>query len=504
MTSLYEVLKAQKMGAAIAPDYFTALWAGATGGGEQWEVIEYTGAVPVEITANGEPLIDLIISGNMQQSGTPSSTTPIQPQECGERTGNIFTDTGANSGYLTSDGVVHSPHANLMYTDYIEIPTGAEYLTQSFIMALDLMDSPSMCFYDSTKNFISGESFSRANPKTFEVPQSAKYLRTCYRNAYTNIMLNSGSTALPYEPYGYKLDISSGGENLFDEVYPDLEQGQAVKYKPVYVGDGNFTLSTDYPLVQAGTADLFLLPGNVSSGASTGSNGVYFGQSRTFSSVDGYMTIGYRKYSATHPLLSDYHVMLNLGSTAKPYSPYNRTTTPVYLGEVPTTRKVKKLVLTGEETISGDINYSRFFFSISDMRGEGTRLTKLYCTHYQNISDGRPVGQVPDNSIYTGGGTDSQKVFIKTTDYTTVADFKAYLASEYSAGHPVTVWYVLATEQTGILNEPIRKIGDYADTISMEQAGVSIPTVSGVNVVDVDTTLKPSEITIKYKGRSSE
>ena len=51
----------------------------------KWEVLEYTGAVPVEITANGEPLIDMIISGNMNQSGTPSPTTQIQPQETGIR-----------------------------------------------------------------------------------------------------------------------------------------------------------------------------------------------------------------------------------------------------------------------------------------------------------------------------------------------------------------------------------------------------------------------------------
>lgn len=175
------------------------------------------------------------------------------------------------------------------------------------------------------------------------------------------------------------------------------------------------------------------------------------------------------------------------------------TTTPVYLGEVQTTRKIKKLVLTGNEAFSGDIGYNRFFFTIQDMRSEGVRLTKLFCTHYQNISDGRPLANVPDNSIYTGGGTDGQIVFIKTTDYTTVADFKSYLASQYAAGTPVTVWYVLATDQTGIVNEPLMKIGEYADTLSMEQANVEIPTARGTNTLDVLTDVKPSEIYIKYK-----
>lgn len=49
--------------------------------------------------------------------------------------------------------------------------------------------------------------------------------------------------------------------------------------------------------------------------------------------------------------------MLNLGSTALPYEPYgyklpltvNSTAYPIYLGEAQTTRKIKKLVLTGGE-----------------------------------------------------------------------------------------------------------------------------------------------------------
>jgi hypothetical protein len=81
-----------------------------------------------------------------------------------------------------------------------------------------------------------------------------------------------------------------------------------------------------------------------------------------------------------------------------------------------------------------------------------------------------------------------------------LAAFKQWLAAQYANGTPVTVWYVLAEPETGIVNEPLMKIGDYADTISMEQAGVQIPTLNGQTVIDVDTTLKPSEVYIKYQG----
>lgn len=85
---------------------------------------------------------------------------------------------------------------------------------------------------------------------------------------------------------------------------------------------------------------------------------------------------------------------------------------------------------------------------------------------------------------------------INTTRVSTVTDFKAYLSAQYAAGTPVTVWYVLATEETGIVNEPLMKIGEYADTVS----GISIPTIAGANTISVGTTVQPSEVTVNYKG----
>ena len=60
----------------------------------------------------------------------------------------------------------------------------------------------------------------------------------------------------------------------------------------------------------------------------------------------------------------------------------------------------------------------------------------------------------------------------------------------------MTVWYSTATPETGIVNEPLRKIGTYADEVS----GISIPTIAGANTLSVDTTLQPSEVTVNYKG----
>ena len=145
--------------------------------------------------------------------------------------------------------------------------------------------------------------------------------------------------------------------NLFDENYSNIKVDRPT-YRSIYVGDGTFTLSTTTAR-QQNAANVFFLAGNVETGASTQNNGVWNGNPRTVSAVDGYITIAYRYYMGNEesdPRSND--VMLNSGSTALPYEPYGykltissaNTTTPIYLGEVETTRQIKKSVLTGTDS----------------------------------------------------------------------------------------------------------------------------------------------------------
>ena len=176
---------------------------------------------------------------------------------------------------------------------------------------------------------------------------------------------------------------------------------------------------------------------------------------------------------------------------------------PIYLGQVESTRRVKKLVLTGEETWGKDANFDDqddYFYT--DPIPNITRDEPPISSHF--ISGARNV----INSVWIGGGPSSPRIALEISKlYTGIAStddkatrivkFKSYLAAQYAAGTPVTVWYVLATPETAVVNEPLMKIGDYADTISFAQAGVTIPTVNGENVLNVPTEVPPSQITIK-------
>ena len=171
------------------------------------------------------------------------------------------------------------------------------------------------------------------------------------------------------------------------------------------------------------------------------------------------------------------------------------TTTPVYLGEVETTRRVKKLVLDGTENFSNQ--YGANLFSVLIQPLGKMNFFNSYCTHYKY----NPVQSGLDANTQNGDfalqlQSTQTLLAIKDTSYSSVADFKSYLAAQYANGTPVCVWYVLATEETGIVNEPLMKIGDYADEVS----GISIPTIAGGDTLSVDTTVQPSEVTVNYKG----
>lgn len=174
-------------------------------------------------------------------------------------------------------------------------------------------------------------------------------------------------------------------------------------------------------------------------------------------------------------------------------------TNTINLNSVPTTRKIKKLVLTGTENVQTSVVAKAWI--IMDLHVSMLNTTNVltsFCTHYKshtNVSMGNlPVGEMCISTQYT------DRINFNTT-FTTKDEFKAWLSEQYANGTPVTIWYVLATPETSTVNEPLMKIGDYADSASYSQAGVTIPTAIGNNTLDVQTTPKPSNISITYKGR---
>jgi hypothetical protein len=400
--SYFDLLKYAQTGiASPSMTYYDKMRASTLMGGA---VQTLTGIPPLSFKSNGKPLISWSMKGNGSQQGTPTPDAPIMPTFCGVRTGNLFPldATKLHVGRIDNDGTIGyeigtitvgtnsvTYQANAawrgFYTDYIRANEN-EKLTFS------PNDSSSIALscncYDENDNFLGkAPAQSTDSIRTFTTLAGTKKVRISATSLFTeytitNPMLNSGSNALPYEPYGWAEKITCAGQ-----------------------------------------------------------------------------------------------------------------TVPVYLGQTQTVRRVKKLVLTGDENFNTD-TYLRFSTFIGDIKTSTSRTGRSYCSHYECLYNAEPFDNDWNNVYYQSGAT----LYFHDKRFTTADDFKAYLAAQYAAGTPVCVWYVLATPKTGIVNEPICKIGDYADELNSADAGVTIPTINGSNTLTVETELQPSEMGITYRG----
>lgn len=169
---------------------------------------------------------------------------------------------------------------------------------------------------------------------------------------------------------------------------------------------------------------------------------------------------------------------------------------PIYLGEAETTRRIKKLTLTGEEKWARATNGTFYGYFVTDYYNLEGHIT--VCSHYIGDTNRSSTASVNDKACcFRISGT--KTIYIRDTSFNSAIEFMGYLAAQYAAGTPVTVWYVLAEPETGIVNEPLMKIDDYADTIDSTQANVQIPTAAGTTIIDYNGDPKPDKVELAYR-----
>lgn len=389
--TLFDLLKYAATGVA-SPEmtHYDKMRALSMAGGK---IATLTGIPPLSFRANGKPLISWSMLGNRQQTGTPTPSAPIQPEFVGVRTANLFDVSTAVFGkYIDSSGVErNSSTGETNHSAYIAITPSTNYSLAATKPNYNTITS-AISWYDSSKNFIIRSSYAAPGAEgrfswSAQSPNNAAFAIINFQrypnySREENDMLNSGSTALSYEPYGWKVPITCAGQ-----------------------------------------------------------------------------------------------------------------TVPIYLGQVSTVRRVKKLVLDGTEdwrVVSGKF----YLDSVTpDYMRSANNITHI-CSHFDAYQQTNSASNVPDDRIAFGAAAYSQRLYCTYTGVSTPPDFKAYLAAQYAAGTPVTVWYVLAEPTTATVNEPLCKIGDYADELHSEDAGVTIPTVRGQNVLTIDTTLQPTSVSV--------
>ena len=134
------------------------------------------------------------------------------------RTNNLFNKEALsyNEGYIKQDGTLYSMGNNTMWvvSDYIPVSSGKSYIASN----LSRGGSGTYCaIYDEEKNFVRSLSITANQNVVFNIANGEKYIRLSVRkidNEIQTTMLNEGSTALPYEPYGYKFYTNAGTDEF--------------------------------------------------------------------------------------------------------------------------------------------------------------------------------------------------------------------------------------------------------------------------------------------------
>lgn len=181
---------------------------------------ETSGTVPLTINGIGKDLKAWSITGNTVQNGTPTPENPVEVKAVGDRTGNLF-DGLLIGGLFTSADFNTSGNKDVYKSIKVFLPAGT--YTFSFDKNVSIVrliidgnysqpghtDASSYTITSTTDGYV-GISF------------RDKTSSSTVWDVTIHIMLNSGSTALPYEPYGYKIPVvasADGTEPITTPIY---------------------------------------------------------------------------------------------------------------------------------------------------------------------------------------------------------------------------------------------------------------------------------------------
>ena len=387
--SFYDLLKFAKTGIASPEmthyDKLKALAMCKAG----FPVKTLTGIPPISFQSDGTPLTAWSISGNMVQSSVPTPSAPIQPEETGDRTANLIPKimqggVNANTGNLSTS-------TTRIRTEYVPVEAGQEYT----ISGGDLLISSAAYYLNGV--FVSPAIQSSSYTKTITVPSGVNQIAIGFRNVagtdispdtQNTIMLNSGSTALPYEPFGYKLPLTLAGQT-----------------QTIYLSEPLRKIGDYADKIEAsGTTGTRRIVCHVFDGTETG------------------------LYKNDNSAPTNYMYYLNVAVSPWKQAPAN---------------------------------------------------SSVFCTHLKLVGNAYSSVGITGTSngrvFYMNFGVD---IMNAQTSGNTVEGLKEYLAAQYAAGHPVTVWYVLATPTTETVTVP------------------TLTPAKGSNTLTVGTTLQPSEVSI--------
>lgn len=476
-------------------------------------------------------------------------------QGVGDKTGNLFCPPSLYGINITT-GEVDSNTLRQHGDDFVPVVSNATY----HIKMNGIATSPSDCNlwilgYDENKQLITDGTFNpnykvslynntisiNATNISFVTSPSTKYIRWYTTSTPTNWdeispMLNKGSEPLTYEPYGYKVPVVTRGKNLFD--FEKWKKYLLSKHAPVTRGTIAFEGNNSFKII-ANSADAytshldngFVIPINpnetyiLSWEASNNNSGLIYvfpnGLTTGFVSVDNnankklsfqfstsvtFVTIRFGVTNAGSSITYS-SIMLNEGSEPLPYEPYHEPiTSTIYLNSLLMADEVldstgKREVEWGKYEFTGDEDdirtsaISSRWYIVMDGNFPDEFTGNVYCSHYRSVYDPTlsPIDNWENHSatpntvaLYKNAAWGLTRLSFNESRIKTQSEVRTFLREQYSNGTPVTAYYPLATPTTETVDVP------------------AIPTLKGNNVIDINTEVQPSNVSITYLSSGFE
>ena len=461
--------------------------------------------------ASAEPLIDIMLEGESQQGASPSPDNlskienlegeNICPSLNTTRTINGVTFTKNKNGSITMNGTA-TAEAN--YPINVNTTTTTRTVLLKANSKYRMLSSYESGKYTTQVFYLKNNvmTYSSSLIETVEETKVGMYIIVYKDAVLENVtiypQITKGKEYKPYVPYN-SLGFLDIGENLikareYSATVNNVERsitnglvklngtmGEAAAGSNAFSIIGNWTAnysvydtSIEYIKLKAGTYTLSIH--NVKGSCTEGSLALVAGNtnpkktkakiqlknetSKTFTLEEESICRISVEYNVGCTFNNfEFNVMLNKGSQA-PYIPYQEQAEyfPLsegqklmegsYLADDGIHHVRKQVVLTGTENWNLYLNKTKTFkLSISPWSYSGV------CTHYQGI-----ISSFFDvkAGIYLSG---SAVVIISDPRFSTVEEFKTYLAEQYSAGTPVTFEYIMMTNNSKI----VEKIVPYTD-----------------------------------------
>lgn len=491
---------------------------------EAWKKLIASGVPPITLQkCKGVDLVDYKIYGNSVQDGTPTPDNPVEIESVGEKTKNLLKlnddlDQTINGLEIKINSDKSITVNGTCTADTIVIIGAMDYILGNSYFCSGCPEGGSTSTYRLFFNYVgadlgSGKTFTPSSDFLNSQVRLMVYNGQICNNLTFFPMVCIGKKLLSYEPYGYKIPVKVSGKNLFDK------RDSSMMLETRLENDGKLYSQSKYQTVIIPVKPNTKYTINVNVRGYTGNSPVgrnafyteYPTIGTTVGEVNSTMFYSYYPKTITTPSNAKYWavwlnrsydinqqvldtLMIEECETATTYEPYfDPVTTNIYLDEPlrkigdyadyidfenkKVIRKIKLVELNKDMNWSLYISVANHFQVVIGDNYYNINANLVMSNYYQ--------AKKSENTYYWPGdyaviSVDGSRIRFKNKDISTLEEWINWLSS---LEEKLYVIYRLATPAEETIELP------------------TISTNKGTNIIEVDTSILPSNMEVKYYGK---